>query len=138
MWLKTLYFCMDWTYALGFILQLNVFFNNIKLSNRIMSEKEENPIVNKSSNRLIYIVIGIALFLYLSDTFKQPSFQSSVKTFFNATMGNTTSHSILHWFANKTNSLAGLISVSSMTILNTYPVIKHLYFLKIWFIYFWK
>ena len=82
----------------------------------------------KSSKRIFYFIIGICLFLYLSDVLKQPGFQSGVKSFLNVTMGNTMSHSVVNWIANKTNSLAGLISVSSMTILNTMPVYKKFFF----------
>ena len=76
-----------------------------------------------SNKSIIFIAMSFILFLYLSDTLKQPKFQEKVKDLFNRTMGNSSSHSVLHWLDTRTNSLAGLISVSSMTILNALPVI---------------
>lgn len=73
---------------------------------------------------LIYIIAGVFFYLFLTDTFRQQSFQTSVRKFFNATMGNATTHSVIDWLDKKTNSIAGLVSVSSVTILNAFPVFE--------------
>ena len=72
---------------------------------------------------LVYVAVGIFFYLFLTDTFRQPSFQTTVRKFFNSTMGNSTTHSVIDWLENKTNSIAGLVSVSSVTILNAFPVL---------------
>ena len=77
--------------------------------------------INKRT--LFLIAIGAYLFLFLSDAFKQQNFQTNFKDFLNTTMGNSTTHSLMNWFVNKTNSIAGFVSVSSISILNALPVI---------------
>ena len=73
---------------------------------------------------LIYIIVGVFFYLFLTDIFRQQSFQTTVRNFFNATMGNSTTHSFVDWLEKKTNSIAGLVSLSSVTILNAFPVVK--------------
>lgn len=75
-----------------------------------------------NNKTLFLVLLGAYLYLYFTDTFKTQSFQTNFRAFLNATVGNSSSHGLLNWFANKTNTIAGVVSVSSVTILNSLPV----------------
>lgn len=71
---------------------------------------------------LSLLLIGIALYLYLSDTLREQSFQDYLTHFFNKTVGNTTTHSLIPYIRNKTNTIAGFVSFTSIAILDSMPV----------------
>jgi hypothetical protein len=75
-----------------------------------------------SNKNILLVIMAVCGFLYLSDKFKQPLFQVKLRDSINKTIGNYTSHSVVDWVENKTNSLAAFVSVSSVTILNQLPV----------------
>ena len=75
-----------------------------------------------SNKNIIFIVLVISGYLYLSDMFNKPNFQSSLREAINKTMGNSTTHSLVDWIETRTNTIAGIISVTSVTILNQFPV----------------
>ena len=68
----------------------------------------------------IFLIFGAFLiFLYLSDQFKRPDFKISVNEMLGSNNGT---HSVTSWIDTSTNQLAGLVSFSSMAILNYVPV----------------
>jgi hypothetical protein len=75
-----------------------------------------------SNKNMVFIVLVIGGYLYLSDIFNKPNFQINLREALNKTMGNSTSHSLVEWIETKTNTIAGIISVTSVTILNQFPV----------------
>ena len=71
---------------------------------------------------IILIFVSVFLFLYLTDTFKSPEFNNTMKSFLQNKTTNSTSHSFLYYMENKSNTLAGFIAITAVTILNQFPV----------------
>ncbi len=71
---------------------------------------------------IILIILGVSLYLYLTDIFSKPNFQTSIREMMHKAMGNNTNHTLLDLIEKKTNTVAGVISASSITILNWLPV----------------
>ena len=74
-----------------------------------------------STRHMFLIVIGIGLYLYLTDRFKQPSTREAIKAALGS-ISNGSNHTIFDWIENKANSLAGLLSISTMAVVNQLPV----------------
>ena len=70
---------------------------------------------------ILFVVTGL-LYVYLVDTFKKSTFQTKVKYILNNTIGNSTSNTILNLIDNTTNTMAAVVSVSSMSLLSSIPV----------------
>jgi hypothetical protein len=80
---------------------------------------------------LIILFLSLFIYLYLCDQFKSNEFKHSIKSFLG--VNNSTTHTVYDWVENRTNQLAGLVSVSTATVANSLPVT---FFIDI-FIYFY-
>jgi hypothetical protein len=73
-----------------------------------------------------HILIAIACFFlynYCCDVFKQPSYSEKIKTMFNTTLfNNTGNNSWSEWIENSRNQAAGVVSMSTLALLNGLPV----------------
>jgi hypothetical protein len=78
----------------------------------------------------VILFLSFFLYLYLCDQFKNNEFKQSIKSFMG--VDNTTTHTIFNWVENRTNQLAGIVSVSTATVANNIPIKKNFF----WFLYF--
>ena len=78
-----------------------------------------------STRGMLLFLMVIIGYIYLSDILKISSFQSSLIGVFNGT-----NHTMINFIANKTNSLAAIVSSTSVMILNSIPVNFFNYFFQ--------
>ena len=77
-----------------------------------------------NGKHFLLMLLCVLIYLLVIDYIKTPDFKETIKNFIHKTANNETSHSIVDWIENKTNTLAGFIAISSAGILNYLPVIQ--------------
>lgn len=77
------------------------------------------------SKKHVLLVLMVALiYIILSDQMKRPDLQSQVKKILGKTLDENSTHTMVDWMSNRTNQLASLLAVSTVTIANALPVRK--------------
>ena len=71
-----------------------------------------------SGKTLFFFLLAIGGYIYLSDVFNKPNLQNNFLGVFNGT-----NHTLFEFIANRSNSMAAIISGTSAAILNSLPVI---------------
>jgi hypothetical protein len=79
--------------------------------------------VEIKTKHILIIILCFFIYNYCCDIFKQPSYTDNIKSIFNNTLFNATGNSSWYeWIETSRNQAAGVVSVSTMAILNSLPV----------------
>ena len=82
-----------------------------------------DKVIEVKTKHILIFILSFFTYNYCCDVFKQPSYTDNIKTIFNNTLFNSTSNSSWYeWIETSRNQAAGLVSVSTMAVLNGLPV----------------